>query len=1032
MEKLIFVAKINTMKRLFLFFCFILFITGCYAQKYLRPVFDRTDSPTFHLDSVEFTKDSTFLFFTYEAEAGSWANISDKAFIRDVKTGKKFLIQSVSGIPFQPSKRHFLHGMKVPVKLSSVSTGKLNCFDFIVNDSAYNIYGIDISSQFAKPYSIGDEQRFTKLSDFYSKVNDSIALQYRLQELEARKYLYGNKSEEASLSIYQIAFLYNKLGNHSKAVEYGLQALDCQAILYGKDNKEVPVYPMTLSTIAGFYSDMGDLKKSIQFYRESALLYRKIMGINDRNYAEVQYLLASTYMKADSITKAISIMQEVVELQKINLGERHHNTIMSINNLAGYLEYDGKFIEAIEIRKNLTKLLKDDSELIDMYAQNLHNLAGSYANLHDYDKAISYAWESLELRKKLFGENSIEYANSLSNLAGYYTDSYMKDSLAIALCQQSLDIKKRILGNEDINITTTLSILASLYENRGDLSKAILTAEEALQIIEKCKGVEYAEYANLLSNISSYYQESEKFQEAIKYCKQAVEVYKKIYGDKHNIYSENLAYLAGTYAAAGDFHSATQYMNEALSIFKVNCSKSLDEIDDRWKSLFWNKYSDFFNWTFPYYVSNDMSIENIALLYNHLLFSKGLLISSQVSSNTDVTWQTIQASLKEDEIAIELVTSGSYSAKGDSLIIGLYALTLKKCHVPQMYKLVELKTAKQGLSETEIDKLYDGFGDKIWGKLSSELVGVKKIFFSSTSFCDFIPIEYLKTSECRNISEQYNIYRLSSTKEIIKKSENNIGRSALLYGGLDYYDLKNIKKTGNKERGGYDYLPHSLEEVKEIADILKASKCDVKVLTGNEGTEDSFRAMSGKPLGIIHLATHSGNISHKDEQDNLSSGNLSFIQIENNKVPIYEDKALSRSFIVLSGGNQLVQRKNVTDDCDGILTAKEIAELDFHATDLIVLSSCESGLGDRGLDDAIIGLQRGFKKAGANTILMSLHKVDDEATKILMVEFYRNLMSGKSKLQSLKDAQQYLRIVENGKYDAPKYWASFIMLDGLN
>ena len=117
---------------------------------------------------------------------------------------------------------------------------------------------------------------------------------------------------------------------------------------------------------------------------------------------------------------------------------------------------------------------------------------------------------------------------------------------------------------------------------------------------------------------------------------------------------------------------------------------------------------------------------------------------------------------------------------------------------------------------------------------------------------------------------------------------------------------------------------------------------------------------------------------------------------------------------------------------DGIVTALDISQMSLPNLDLVSLSACESALGEYGIDDSIMGLQRGFKIAGANTILMSLGKVDDEATRILMIEFYRNLMSGKTKHQSLKDAQRFLRQVENGKYDKPEYWASFILLDGMN
>ena len=134
----------------------------------------------------------------------------------------------------------------------------------------------------------------------------------------------------------------------------------------------------------------------------------------------------------------------------------------------------------------------------------------------------------------------------------------------------------------------------------------------------------------------------------------------------------------------------------------------------------------------------------------------------------------------------------------------------------------------------------------------------------------------------------------------------------------------------------------------------------------------------------------------------------------------------------MSGGNKLLMRDSIGwEEEDEIMTALEISTLNMQKLDLVVLSACQTALGDIE-SEGVFGLQRGFKKAGANSLLLSLGKVDDEATKILMVEFYKNLMNGKTKHQSLKDAQKHLRQVDNGKYDKPQYWASFIMLDGLN
>ena len=115
---------------------------------------------------------------------------------------------------------------------------------------------------------------------------------------------------------------------------------------------------------------------------------------------------------------------------------------------------------------------------------------------------------------------------------------------------------------------------------------------------------------------------------------------------------------------------------------------------------------------------------------------------------------------------------------------------------------------------------------------------------------------------------------------------------------------------------------------------------------------------------------------------------------------------------------------------DGILTAKEISSIDLHSCEIVALSACQTGLGDTKFSEGVFGLQRGFKKAGVKSIIMSLWDVNDNATKELMVEFYKNLFNGESKLSALRKAQSLIRTQK--QYESPKYWAGFVLLDGLN
>ena len=154
-----------------------------------------------------------------------------------------------------------------------------------------------------------------------------------------------------------------------------------------------------------------------------------------------------------------------------------------------------------------------------------------------------------------------------------------------------------------------------------------------------------------------------------------------------------------------------------------------------------------------------------------------------------------------------------------------------------------------------------------------------------------------------------------------------------------------------------------------------------------------------------------------------------------------EERALVRSGLLFSGANHALNGNPIKGGIDdGVLTAKELANIDFRKLNLAVLSACQSGLGDV-TGEGVFGMQRGFKKAGARTLLMSLWKVDDKATAILMREFYHNLIIGKSKYEALRNAQKYLRNYQEvnedmsnkktKKYSSPYYWAAFVLLDAI-
>ena len=414
------------------------------------------------------------------------------------------------------------------------------------------------------------------------------------------------------------------------------------------------------------------------------------------------------------------------------------------------------------------------------------------------------------------------------------------------------------------------------------------------------------------------------------------------------------------------------------------------------------------------------------------------------NSSKNINWEQVRDALSKDDAAIEFYNipliwglDSIHTMDGEPRYCAV--LLRKDYKYPHIIPLCK----ESQLEELDKEDLYetDSIYTLIWQPLENELKGVRNIYFAADRELHKIGIEYAPISENENIGDIYNLFRLSSTRVLAEIKTQSKKESAVLYGGLkydldkdeliaesrsgDYHPTSTSRAfTAENSRYGVKYLPGTLKEVEEIAQRFANQP---RLITDISGTEESFKSLAGSSTDIIHLATHGFFWSEDDAQ---KRDYVTFLNPSNRSSQSNEDKALMRSGLFFSGANIGLKGETLPDDVeDGVLTALELSNMNLGNVDMVVMSACESGLGETS-GEGVFGLQRGFKLAGANTLLMSLWKVDDEATKLLMTEFYKNYLSGKSKRHSLQLAQQSLR--NNAKYSDPEYWAAFILLDGLN
>ena len=230
--------------------------------------------------------------------------------------------------------------------------------------------------------------------------------------------------------------------------------------------------------------------------------------------------------------------------------------------------------------------------------------------------------------------------------------------------------------------------------------------------------------------------------------------------------------------------------------------------------------------------------------------------------------------------------------------------------------------------------------------------------------------------------------------------------------------MRSVANDSTRAGVVFNYLPDSKKEVENIHNQFSKKEKNSRLLTGETALEDNIKSLSGSNSpDILHLATH-GYFFRPFENKGTSDNTLRTRIISS-------ENPLVRSGLVFTGVNHTwLGGTPIPGLEDGVLTAYEISNLDLFNTKLAVLSACETGRGDVHDAEGVFGLQRAFKTAGVDQLIISLWKVPDEATSEMMTLFYKHYLKGKTVNEAFRKARKKMR----KKYE-PYYWAAFVLIE---
>lgn len=740
------------------------------------------------------------------------------------------------------------------------------------------------------------------------------------------------------------------------------------------------------------------------------------LPFSDREQAKLNYYSSMMNLKQQQrqYKDAIRAAKHYIEQTKILNGRNSDQQYQAYSNLCTLYALDNDSTKAFACLDSLERGVGhsyQDKEVIASF----YNVKGCcYADFKKYDKAIACFDKAYKtLYDKRTEDSPSKFASLLNKSEAYFMLKRYDD--AYAIFSEYVETSRNKYGETSGTYSQALFTLANIEGARGNINEA----DSLFRMSMNC----------LLVNMKQLWRYSTPSQ-------------------REQFWMETLNNLSGMAAFAikcGNFDSElTETCYNALLFSKsllLETEKSVvdiirkegteDDIANYRNLLAINNRLLVLRNNYEY---NKLEIDSLTIQQRELeqRLSHKCQSYNEYETYLDINYEKVRNSLADHEVVVDF---SDYQTEDSVRQYAAYIYDKDKSHplLVKCFDQLQLDSLLDGMQNFTLynyEQLQDRASKLIWNPIEASIAKESTVYYIPSGVMHGIALEALPLSDGTTLGLHYDFVRLTSAREIVNAHHSSkINRTATLYGGLQYsldsqkmeeeskvYEKSDLAGLVRSEYGvsGFKDLRNTKDEVKKIEKTLVDNGFSVKAYLGSKGNAESFVALNGKSPSIVHIATHGFYYTPDEAKDkDFLSG--------------YTD-AMSLSGLVFAGGNAAwLGKKNVDGVLGGVLTAKDIANLDFKGTDLLVLSACKTGQG-KVTAEGVFGLQRAFKKAGVGTIIMSLWNVDDKVTSEFMVAFYGQLTDKANNWNKRKAFEQTKEIIRK-KHPDPYYWAAFVMLD---